>query len=185
MACLDLLHKGTALSAEGEFILSQRLLRRCLAEAQAGEFTAYAVQSARVLTTLYAQLNNSAAYQQMDLILRQSLRVQQLEDEAERMFNAMFLLLSGPVKDRRALLPQLPERIEQLEALHRQAKTFNTYSFVYRLRLGLEELNGNFAGIIRLTGAAARQFSQGKLNARRFDQRYNTFMRVVAYLRGQ
>ena len=185
MACLDLLHKGIALAAEGEFVLSQRLLRRCLAEAQAGEFTSYAVQSARVLATLYAQLNKSAAYQQMDLILQESLRVQHLEDEAERIFNGMFLLLSGPVKDRRALLPQLPERIKQLEALHRQAKTFNTYSFLYQLRLGLEELNGNFAGIIRLTGTAARQFSQGKLNARRFDVRYNTFMRVVAYLRGQ
>ena len=185
MACLDLLHKGTALAAEGEFILSQRLLRRCLTEAQAGEFTAYAVQSARQLTTLYAQLNKVAAYKQMDLILQQSLRVLQLEDEAERVFNSMFLLFSGPVKDRRALLPQLPERLEQLEALHRQAKTFNTFSFLYRLRLGQEELKGNFTEIIRLTGAAARLFSQGKLNARRFDQRYNAFMRVSAYLRGR
>ena len=185
MACLDLLHKGTALASEGEFILSQRLLRRCLTEAQAGEFTAYVVQSARLLATLSAQLNKSAAYHQMELLLRQSLRVQQLEDEAERIFNGMFLLLSGPVKDRRALLPQLPERLKQLEALHRQAKTFNTFSFLYQLRLGHEELSGNFAKIIRLTGAAARLFSQGKLNARRFDLRYNTFMRVVAYLRGQ
>ncbi|GAA4049879.1 hypothetical protein GCM10022409_40780 [Hymenobacter glaciei] len=185
MACLDLLHKGTALSGEGEFILSIRLLRRCLTEAQAGEFTPYAVQSARLLATLYAQLNKAAAYRQMDLILQQSLRVQQLEDQAERVFNSMYLLLSGPVKDRRALLPQMPACLKQLEALHRQAKTFNTFSFLYRLRMALEELNGNFAEIIRLTGAAARQFSQGKLNARRFDVRYNTFMRVVAYLGGR
>ena len=185
MACLDLMHKGIALAGEGEFILSIRLLRRCLAEAQAGEFTPYAVQSARLLTTLYAQLNNSAAYRQVDLFLQESLRVQQLEDEAERVFNRMYLLLSGPLKDRRALLPQLPASLKQLESLHRQAKTFNTFSFLYRLQLALEELNGNFAEIIRLTGVAARQLSQGKLNARRFDRRYNTFMRVVAYLSGR
>ena len=116
----------------------------------------------------------------MDLVLQQSLRVQQLEDEAERGFNSMFLLLSGPVKDRRALLPQLPGRLKQLEALHRQANTFNTFSCLYRLRLGHAELTGNFAEIIRLTGAAARQFGQGKLNARRFDLRYNAYLRVWA-----
>ncbi|WP_460503510.1 hypothetical protein, partial [Hymenobacter agri] len=183
MACLDLLHKGTALAAEGDFLLSIRLLRRCLAEAQAGDFTTYAVQSARQLATLYAQLNKAAEYRQMDQVLQQSLRVLQLEDEAERIFNDMFLLLSGPIKDRRALLPQLPERIEQLEALHQQADTFNTFSFVYRLRLALEELTGNYAEIIRLTAAATQQFAQGKLNARRFDQRYNAFACVMAYLR--
>ena len=185
MACLDLLHKGTALYAEGEYVLSQRLLRRCLTEAQAGEFTTYAVQSARQLCTIYAHLHKAAAYQQMDRVLQASLRVQQWEDESERLFTSTFLVISGPLKSRRALLPQLPARLEQLESLHRRAKTFNTFFFWYRLRLAHEELLGNFAEIIRLTGAVARQHGQGKLNARRFDLRYNTFMSTIAYLRSR
>ena len=185
MGCLDLLHKGTALYAEGEYVLSQRLLRRCLTEAQAGEFTAYAVLSARQLCTIYAQLNKPVAYLQMDGLLQQSLRVQQLEDEAERLYTSTSLALLGPIKNRRALLPQLPERLRQLEALHRRTKTFNTFSFLYRLRIAHEELLGNFPELIRLTGVATRQFGQGKLNARRFDLRYNAFIGVIAYLRGR
>ena len=185
LACLDLLHKGTALYAEGEYVLSQRLLRRCLTEARAGEFTAYAAQSARQLCTIYAQLNKPAAYRQADLLLAESLRVQQLEDEAERLYTSTSLALAGPLKGRRALLPLMPERLKQLETLHRQAKTFNTFSFLYRLRIAHEELVGNFPELIRLTGTAARQFEQGKLNARRFDQRYNAFVSIVAYLRGR
>ena len=185
MACLDLLHKGTALYTEGEYVLSQRLLRRCLTEAQAGEFTTYAVQSARHLCTIYAQLNKPAAYQQMDRLLQQLLHVQQLEDEAERLYTNTTLTLSGPVKGRQALLPQLPEHLARLEALHRRAKTFNSFLFLYRLRIAQAELLGNFAEVIRLTGAATRQFGQGKLNARRFDQRYNTFVRLISYLRGR
>ena len=166
-------------------MLSQRLLRRCLTEAQAGEFTAYAVQSARQLCTIYAHLNKPVAYHRMDRQLQQCLHVQQLEDEAERLYTSTSLAMAGPVKARRALLPQMPEHLQQLEALHRRANTFNTFSFLYRLRIGYEELLGNFAELIRLTGAAARQMSQGKLNARRFDLRYNTFMSIVAYLRGR
>ena len=183
MACLDLLHKGTALYTEGDYVLSQRLLRRCLTEAQASEFTPYAVQSARQLCLIYAQLNKPAAYHQMDQLLQQTLRVQQLEDEAARLFTSTMLAMAGTVKSRRALLPQMPGRVQQLEALHRQAKTFNTYSFLYQLQLAHAELQGNATEIIRLTGAAARQLSQGKLNARRFDLRYNTYMSIVAYLR--
>ena len=185
MACLDLLHKGTALYTEGEYVLSQRLLRRCLTEAQASEFTPYAVQSARQLCLIYAQLNKPVAYQQMDQLLQQALRVQQLEDEAARLFTSTVLTMAGTVKDRRALLPQMPERVQQLEALHRRAKTFNTYSFLYQLQLAHAELQGNATEIIRLTGAAARQLSQGKLNVRRFDLRYNTHMSIVAYLQGR
>jgi hypothetical protein len=93
--------------------------------------------------------------------------------------------ISGPMKSRRALLPQVPARLEQMESLHRRAKTFNTFFLWYRLRLAHEELLGNFAEIIRLTGTVARQHSQGKLNARRFDVRYNTFMSIIAYLQGR
>lgn len=185
MACLELLHKGTALYTEGEYVLSQRLLRRCLTEAQAGEFTAYAVQSARHLCTIHAQLNKPTAYQQIDGILQESLRVQQLEDEAERLYTSTSLTLSGPVKGRQELLPQFAGRLAQLEALHRRAATFNTFSFLYRLRIAHAELLGNFTEIIRLTGAVTRQFGQGKLNARRFDQRYNAFVSIIAYLRGR
>ncbi|MDQ2795018.1 MAG: hypothetical protein M3Y12_13575 [Bacteroidota bacterium] len=185
MACLDLLHKGIALYTEGDYVLSQRLLRRCLTEAVAGEFTPYAVQSARQLCTIYAQLNKPVPYRRADLLLLEGLRVQQLEDEAERLYTSTLLTMSGPVKGRRALLPQMPERLQQLEALHRRAKSFSTFFLLYRLRLMHEELVGNFAELIRLTGAATRQYRQGKLNPRRFDPRFNAFASITAYLRGR
>ncbi len=185
LECLDLLHKGTALFAEGEYVLSQRLLRRCLSEAQAGEFTAYVVQSARQLAVIYAHLRKPAEYAKIDRGLEKALRVQQLEDEAERLYTRTFMGLSATVKSRRATLPELPERLQRLEALHRRANTFNTYLWLYQLRMAYEEQQGNFAGIIRITSAATRQLGQGKLNARRFDVRYNTYMSVFAYLRGR
>ena len=40
--CFNLLYKGTILYLEGEYTLSERLLRRCLRAAEQGEFTSYA-----------------------------------------------------------------------------------------------------------------------------------------------
>lgn len=185
MTCLDLLHKGSALLAEGDYVLGQRLLRRCLTEAQAGEFTPYAVQSARLLCSVYAELNKLAPYHKMDLVLQDILRIQQLEDEAERIYNSAHLVISGPVKGRRPLLELMPERVQQLEALHRRAKTFNTFFPLYRLRIMHAELSGDFGEIIRLTGTATRQFREGKLNPRRFDRRFNAYISITAYLRGR
>ena len=55
LECLDLLHKVSILYAEREYKLTERLLQRCLRMAEAGEFTQYAVQCARMLRNLYAE----------------------------------------------------------------------------------------------------------------------------------
>ena len=182
MACLALLHKGTALYTEGEYVLSQRLLHRGLAEAQAGEFTTYAVQCGRLLATIYAQLVKPQEYARLEPQLQNALRVLHLEEEAEQLYTRSFLRVAGPVKVRTAFLPSMPGIIQQLEGLHRRAKSFNTFWLLYRLRMIHAELQGNFLEIIRLTTAAARQLKQGRLNARRFDLRFNAHMNVVAYV---
>jgi hypothetical protein len=183
--CLDLLHKISVLFAEGEYALTERLLKRCLTMAQKGDFTQYVVQCARMLTTLYAQLRQPRAFDKMDKLLQEAQRVQALEDEGERLYTRTQLALASTVVSRRQVLPLLPEHLDKLESLHRRAGTFNTYNYLYRLRLAFHELQGNYAEIIRLTGLASKQLRDGKLNERRFDKRYNHFMTVFAHLRSR
>ena len=183
--CLDLLHKINILFAEGEYALTEQLLRRCLGLAQKGDFTQYVVQCARLLSTLYAQLRKPLLFEKMDKLLTDVQHIQALEDEAERLHARTQLALASTVRSRRTVLPLLPAHLEKLEALHRRANTFNTYNYLYRLRLAYHELQGNYPEIIRLTGLAAKQLREGKLNERRFDKRYNHFMTVFAHLRSR
>jgi hypothetical protein len=183
--CLDLLHKINILFAEGEYLLTEQLLKRCLNMAQKGEFTQYIVQCARMLSTLYAQMRKAHLFEKMDKVLQQAQLTQSLEDEAERLHARTQLALASTVSSRRAVLPLLPAHLEKLEALHRRAKTFNTYNYLYRLRLAIHELQGNYPEIIRLTALATKQLREGKLNERRFDKRYNHFMTVFAHLRSR
>ena len=185
LECLDLLHKVSILYAEGEYKLTERLLQRCLRLAETGEFTQYVVQGARMLRKLYAEQRMAIPYKKVAKVLARAQQVLAWEDEAEQLYTETQLALSGTVATRRAVLPVLPDRLVQLEALHRRARSFTTYNTVYRVRLAYEELQGNYQEIIRVTAAASRRLRDGKLNERRFDIRFNHFMSIYAYLRSR
>ncbi|MBF9239109.1 hypothetical protein I2I05_17025 [Hymenobacter sp. BT683] len=185
LECLDQLHKVSILYAERDFKLSERLLQRCLRLAEAGEFTQYVVQSARMLRNLHMEQRQAIPYKKTVKVLLKAQQVLALEDEAEQLYADTQLALNGTVAARRAVLVLLPTRIEQLEALHRRARSFVTYNLAYRARLAYEELQGNYVEMIRVTAAASRRLREGKLNARRFDLRFNHFVSIYAYLRSR
>jgi len=185
MECLDLLHKVSILYAEREYKLTERLLQRCLRLCEQGEFTQYQVQCIRMLRSLHTERQQPIPFKKATKALQRAQQLLAWEDEAEQLYADTQLALNGSVVARRAVLAVLPERIAQLEALHRRARSFTTYNMVYRARLAYEELQGNFQEMIRVTAAAAKRWREGKLNARRFDLRFNHFVSVFAYLRGR
>jgi len=168
LECLDLLHKVSILYAEREYTLSERLLQRCLKLAEAGEFTQYVVLCARMLRNLHAERQQAIPYAKVAKVLQRAQQVLAWEDEAEQLHTETQLALSGTVTTRRVVLAVLPDRIAQLDALHRRARSFTTYNIVYRARLAYEELQGNYLEMIRVTALASRQLRAGKLNDRRF-----------------
>jgi hypothetical protein len=185
LECLDLLHKVSILYAEREYKLTERLLQRCLRMSQQGEFTQYEVQCIRMLRSLHAERQQVIPFKKATKALQKAQQLLAWEDEAEQLYADTQLALNGSVVARRAVLAVMPERIAQLELLHKRARSFTTYNMVYRARLAYEELQGNFEEMIRVTSAAAKRWQQGKLNARRFDLRFNHFVSIFAYLRSR
>ena len=185
LECLDLLHKVTILYLEGEYALSERLLRRCLRQAEQGEFTKYAEQACQRLSTLYAEQRQLHKYNTYSKKLAKLRQLLVHEQEAEQLSIEVRLTMTRAVTMRRTLLPKMPGYIEKAEELHQKANTFATYIALYRLRLTQAELTGHYDEIIRYTTAATQLLRQGKLNERRFDQRFNQFMSVYAHLRSR
>lgn len=183
--CLNLLHKATILYLEGEYSLSERLLRRCMRAAAQSEFTAYEEQAAQKLQSIYAEQRERVKYekigQELDM-LRQTLAHEQ---EAERIFLSVQLGIEEAVAKRQQLLQHLPDYLQRLEELHQLAPTYATFQALYRVRLAYASLMGCYQDVIRETEQATVRLEKGELNARRFDQRFNNFMNVYAYLRGR
>ena len=185
LECLDLLHKVSILYAERDLKLAERLLLRCVRLAETGEFTQYLVQAVRMLRNLYVEQRKPAPYKKVTKSLLRAQQQLAWEDEAEQLQADIQLAASSTVAARRNLLATMPECLAQLEALHRRGRSFGTYNALYRARLTYEELQGHFKEMIRVAAAAERYLQNGKLNARRFDLRFNHFVTIYAYLRSR
>lgn len=185
LECLDLLHKVTILFLEGEYQLCERLLRRCLQAAREGDFTAYAELAAQRLRTLYADRSERVKYQAIDAELQEFRQLLAWEREAEQIVLDVRLAMLHTVASRRTVLPTVPTSLARLEELHAKANTFNTFLALYRLQLAYAELVGNYDDLIRYTSQANQLLIEGKLNARRFDKRFNHFASVLAHLRAR
>lgn len=183
LSILSSVHQATVLIEEGEFALAEHMLTRGLRQARQDDFTHYGLLAARHLRNLYVLQRKGAKYRRMVQELAWWRQRHQAESEAEDLYAEFRMAAGGAVAAQRRLLPQLPEYIERLEALHQQAgSSFGTFFFVYRARLYTQQMHGNFEEIIRLTTEAACLAASGGLNARRFDQRYNHFMMAHGYL---
>ena len=185
LECLDLLHKVSILYAERDFKLAERLLLRCVRLAEAGEFTQYLVQGARMLRNLYGEQRKPAPYSKVAKTLLRAQQQLMWEDEAEQLQADIQLAVTGTVAARRKLLAAMPAHLAQLETLYRRGRSFGTYNALYRARLTHEELQGHFKEMIRVAAAAERHLQDGKLNVRRFDLRFNHFVTIYAYLRSR
>ncbi|MGI4872528.1 MAG: hypothetical protein ACRYFX_15295 [Janthinobacterium lividum] len=183
--CLDLLHKATILYLEGEYILSERLLRRCLRLAQQSEFTVYAGQAAQRLRTIYVEQQSQAKYKEIEKELADLRQKIACEQEAEQLALTVRFGTAGVVAKRRAIQQKIGDYVLRLEALYQQAPTFTTFMALYRVRLTSAELAGRYDEIIRYTASVTQLLQDGKLNERRFDQRLNEFMNVYAHLRNR
>ena len=183
--CLDLLHKATILHLEGEYSLSERLLRRCMRLAAQGDFTSYEEQAAQKLLSIYAEQRQQSKYEKISRDIVRLRQVVSYEQEAEQLFLDVQLGVEEAVAKRHEIMAKLPAYLERLEELHRLAPTFGTFNPLYRVRLADAGLAGRYGDIIRETEQATAALEQGTLNARRFDQRFNHFMNVYAHLRGR
>ncbi|GAA4005912.1 hypothetical protein GCM10022408_17090 [Hymenobacter fastidiosus] len=185
LQCLSLYHQVSVLYGEGEYLLAEQLLRKCLRQALDGEFTQYAVLAARLLCTLYADLRQPARYKSMSRQLGKYQQLLALEDEAGQIYSNSKLALAHTVRTRRTLLNEIPAYQAQLEELHQKAQSFTTFNYLYLIKLTQQELTGDYDEIIRLTTATGRQAAQGKLNNKRFDKRFNNYMNAYAHLRSK
>ena len=183
--CLTLLHKATILYLEGEYTLSERLLRRCMRLAEQGNFTSYEEQAAQKLQSIYAEQRQPSKYDKMGEEIARLRQTISYEQEAERISLDVRIGVEEAVAKRHEIMAKLPALLARLDELHSLAPTFTIFNARYQVRLAEAGLAGRYQDIIRETQQATADLEAGIINARRFDQRFNHFMNVYAHLRGR
>lgn len=182
---VSLYFQMSTLFAEGDLHTTEPLARKALRLAHTYELTQYAVLCGQILRAVYADLRMPARYKANNHQLARDQKLLALEESAAQIHWEVKASMAYTVQARRAVLNKMDSYVEQLRDLHRQANSYATLFYYYRIRLYREELVGNYEEIIRVTGFMAKQLAQGKINKLRFDKRYNSYMSVYAHFRSR
>ena len=181
--CIQLFHQANILKLEGEYALSEKIMKKCLRISVETEFTQYAVLSAQALRTLYADSRQLTKFEEISKELQRLQNIYLLEEEAESIYWSIKIASAHTVKTRRYLLDELPKFTKKLESIHNKIKSYLTFYYTYMLKINYYELTGDYEEIIKYTTKIDKLWESNKINKKRFDKRFNNFMNVYAHLR--
>lgn len=127
--------------------------------------------------------------------LKELLKIKQLQKEYERkvslekeavsLFQQAKAYVKSTVKHRKEHLNELPSVIERLKYIWEDTQSFESYNAYFKTSMILYELIGDFNAIIKLTERTEAYISEGRVNPKRFDAKYNAYILVYAHLRNK
>ncbi|MDQ4138906.1 MAG: hypothetical protein M3142_00125, partial [Bacteroidota bacterium] len=180
---LTLLYQARTLMNEGETTTSAGLLRSALDLAIDAEFTPIIIDCYQLLLENYSFTNSSKDFYKTKSILAKYRDLGALEQEAADLYYTSRLELNKSVSSKNKYLEKLKVVVNKLEELWKKTHSATIFDYYYKLNISLHELTGNFAEILKITALSEELLLKGKINKKRFDDRYNKFINVYAYLR--
>ena len=181
--CVQLFQQANVLRLEGEYAVSERIMRKCLRISTETDFTLYAILSARTLRTLYAERRQPTKFSEITKQLEKMQKIFEIEEKSESIYSNIKMLLAHTVSTRRNLLDSLPKLINELDILYKKSNSYLTFYYTYMSKINYYELIGSYEEIIKYTNKIDKLWNMNKINKKRFDKRFNNFMSVYAHLR--
>ncbi|KAA9325036.1 hypothetical protein [Adhaeribacter soli] len=181
--CLDMLHQARVLIKEGEYQISEKLLRSALKIAQQTEFTPHILTAIDLLRQVYVQTSQVLHFKKISKNLASYRNLLQKEQEAEELYYTAKLEINRSVSAKKNFLTKLGDILQQLKDLWEQNRSFTIYDLYYKTNIWYHELTNDFGKIITVTSETEQMLTNGALNELRFDDRYNKYIKTYSYLR--
>ncbi|WP_026462121.1 hypothetical protein [Adhaeribacter aquaticus] len=181
--CLTLLYQAKTLINEGEYKTSHKLLLSALKIATEAEFTHLIINSFEYLLLIYSATTSIKEFYAAKESLKIHRELANLEQEAQDLYLTSRLEVNKSVSAKKNHLPKLKVALNRIEELWHKTNSINIFNQYYTLSIIYQELIGDFASILKLTNASEELLQQSKINVKRFDDRFNKYMNVFAYLR--
>src|SRR5688572_16784445 len=181
--CLNLIHQARILSKEGHYQIAEKLLHNALKIAQESEFTSHILSIIELLRHIYVQMGDHKQFQKISEPFKHYKTIYDKEQEAEDLYFTVKLEINRSINAKKNFLPRLEKIVEQLKDLWEKHKSFYLFELYYKTNIWYQELTNNFENIITITSATEKLLEKGQINNKRFDDRYNKYIKVYAHLR--
>jgi hypothetical protein len=183
--CENHLQRAKILLKCGEYEMSEKQVNKAIAISRECEYTHITIESLRILRLIYSERFKPTDFYRVVEDLNTMIMVQQKEDEANNTFSEVSMNLRKSMYSRKNTLEDAAVTIGKLETLYKKTPTFNAYDKFYRLKLMYLEFVGDYSGVVATTAEAENLLADGKLNQKRFDIKFNYYVRTYAYLRSK
>ena len=167
---LDYFHFSRMLLNVGEIKLGTKLLYKTMDLAKESEFTAIMSDCLRELREVYAQTYRPKLFQNIKNQIQEYETLERLEEKADLIFQENRLYINSTVNNRKKSFEPYLEAVGELEKLYKQTKSYNIYEKYFKLKIRYHELRGEFETVLQLASNIEKEYEDGKINQKRFDQ---------------
>lgn len=181
--CLNQLHQARILIKEGQYQIAEKLLLNALKISRETEFTAHTLSIVSLLRMSYVAMGNAQQYHKINELLPVYKVLLEKEEEAENLYFTVKLEVNRSVNAKKNFLPRLENIVNQLRELWESHRSFYLFELYYKTNIWYQELTNNFGNIIAIASETEELLEQNVINNKRFDDRYNKFIKVYAHLR--
>ncbi|MFA0961242.1 hypothetical protein AB9P05_05525 [Roseivirga sp. BDSF3-8] len=181
--CLNFLHQGRMLLKFGDLGIAEKILNKAINLAKGSEFNYIILDSLKLLRFIYASRVRPVMYDKNKEKLEHYKKLIKLEEEAAELYFKVKVELNRSVSSRKENLQFAEDGIETLRKLWEKTDSYNIFEHYHLLNVWFHELTGNYAKVIEITNHIDEQYKKTIINRKRFDDRFNKFAKIYAYLR--
>lgn len=183
--CLKLIHFSRLLINEGEYEISEKLLNKCLYLAEEAEFTSLRVSCLELLRIIHTEHCRPIHFKKVNEEIQHLNEVYNLENHAKEVYFYYKILLSKSGHSRKKNIENVEGAIKELEKIYKKTPTYDIFDNLYKLQVLYYQLNGAFDKIIEITEHIDHEYEKGVINPKRFDNRYNKFIKIYAHMKAK
>jgi len=169
---LDYFHFSRMLLNVGEIKLGTKLLYKTIDLAKESEFTAVLNDCLRELREVYAKTYRPKLFQNIKDQIQEYEGLERIEDKADLIFQENRLYINSTVNNRKKSFEPYLEAVNELEKLYQQTDSYNIFEKFFKLKIRYHELCGEFETVLDFANRIEKDFEDGKVNQKRFDQLY-------------
>ena len=183
--CLRLLHFAKILINEDEYEVSEKLLNKVYYLAEEGEFTSLLIDSLELLRKIHTENCRPIHFKKTNEEISRYKKLYEIEEETKETYYFYKILLSKSGHSRKKNIDNVEKTIKDLNKTFQKYSSYQIFENIYKLKLLYYQLSGDYDKIIAMTEEVDNQFNSGKINVKRFDNRYNKYMKIYAHMKAK
>ena len=180
--CKEYIHKAHILFNLGEYAMSDKQLNKCITLAEENQITQALLEAYELKADILSYECRPTEFELTIKSIQELRQLNQVEKECQDAFLKMRMLMSKSIHSRNTCHDYLKNAIESTSKAWSSTKSINIYLNYYQLNTWLFMLNEDYSGLYKFTQEAAKTVGKIKVEAKRFDQGYNSYLATRALL---